>query len=136
LPAFVDTGLNVVHVDDVAAGHLMAFERGEKGERYILGGEDMSLEAILACVAGIRGKKPPKVRLPHALVLPIAHGSELFARVFGGEPLATVAGVRMSRKHMFYSSRKAKEKLGYDYRPSTEALRDAVDWFARSGYLD
>ncbi len=136
LPAFVDTGLNVVHVDDVAAGHLMAFERGEKGERYILGGEDLSLEAILACVAGIRGNKPPKLRLPHALVLPIAHGSELFARIFGGEPLATVAGVRMSRKRMYFYSRKAKEKLGYDYRSSTEAIRDAVDWFARNGYLD
>ncbi len=135
LPAFVNTGLNVVHVDDVAEGHILAFERGAKGERYILGGEDLSLEAILACVAGFAGRKPPKIRLPHALVLPIAHGSEFWARIFGGEPLATVDGVRMSRKHMFFSSRKAEEKLGYGYRSSTEAIRDAVDWFARNGFL-
>lgn len=135
LPAFVNTGLNVAHVDDVAAGHVLAFERGEKGERYILGGENLSLEAILACVAEFTGRKPPKLRLPHALVLPIAHGSEFWARVFGGEPLATVDGVRMSRKRMFFSSRKAEERLGYAYRPSTEAIRDAVDWFDRNGYL-
>lgn len=136
LPAFVNTGLNVVHVDDVAQGHLLAFDRGTIGERYILGGEDLSLEAILICVAGLRGRKPPRLRLPHALVLPIAHGSELFARIFGGEPLATVDGVRMARKRMYFSSRKAEEKLGYDYRSSTEAIRDAVDWFVRNGYLN
>ncbi|HSS64941.1 MAG TPA: hopanoid-associated sugar epimerase [Gammaproteobacteria bacterium] len=135
LPAFVNTGLNVVHVDDVAEGHLLAFERGEQGERYILGGEDLSLEAILACVAEITGRKPPRVRLPHALVLPLAHGSELWARFFGGEPLATVDAVRMSRKHMFFSSHKAEEKLGYGHRSSLEAIRDAVDWFSRHGYL-
>ena len=135
LPAFVNTGLNVVHVDDVAVGHLLAFERGAKGERYILGGEDMSLEDILACVANFTGRKPPRLRLPHALVLPIAHGFEFWARIFGGEPLATVDGVRMSRKHMFFSSRKAEEKLGYSHRPSTEAILDAVDWFHRNGYL-
>ena len=135
LPAFVNTGLNVVHVDDVAVGHLLAFERGAKGERYILGGEDMSLENILACVANFTGRKPPRLRLPHALVLPIAHGFEFWARIFGGEPLATVDGVRLSRKYMFFSSRKAEEKLGYSHRPSTEAILDAVDWFHRNGYV-
>ncbi len=136
MPAFVNTGLNVVHVDDVAQGHLLAFNRGTIGERYILGGEDLSLEAILVCIAGPRGRKPPRVRLPHGLVLPIAHGSELFARIFGGEPLATVDGVRMARKRMFFSSRKAEEKLGYGYRSPTEAIRDAVEWFVRNGYLN
>jgi dihydroflavonol-4-reductase len=135
LPAFVNTGLNVVHVDDVAMGHLLAFQRGARGERYILGGEDMSLEDILACVAEVAGRKPPRLRLPHALVLPIAHGSEFWSRIFGGEPLATVDGVRMSRKHMYFSSRKAEDKLGYRYRSSRAAIRDAVDWFHRNGYL-
>ena len=135
IPAFVDTGLNVVHVDDVARGHLLAFERGTPGERYILGGEDLSLETILARVAEVSGRKAPKLKLPHAAVLPIAHASELFARIFGGEPLATVDGVRMARKRMFFSSGKARESLGYGFRSSTEAIRDAVEWFKRNGYL-
>lgn len=135
LPAFVDTGLNVVHVDDVAAGHLLAFERGRTGERYVLGGEDMSLETILAHVAEVSRGRPPRVRLPHAAVMPIALASEVWARMFGGEPLATVDGVRMSRKRMFFSSAKAREALGYRHRPATEAIRDAVDWFERNGYL-
>ncbi len=135
LPAFVDTGLNVVHVDDVAAGHLSALERGKVGERYVLGGEDMSLEAILTHVAKISRGKPPRVRLPHAVVMPVAFVSEAWARIFGGEPLATVDGVRMSRKRMFYSSRKAKEALGYTHRPAPEAICDAVDWFVRNNYL-
>lgn len=136
LPAFVDTGLNVVHVDDVAAGHLLAFQRGAAGERYILGGEDMSLENILAQVAEVMGRKPPRLKLPHSLVLPLARGSEFWARIFGGDPFATVDGVRMSRKHMYFSSRKAEEKLGYGHRSSAEAIRDAVDWFRKYGYLD
>ncbi len=135
IPAFVNTGLNVVHVDDVARGHLLAFERGTPGERYILGGEDLSLETILARVAAVSGRKAPKLKLPHAAVLPIAHASELFARMFGGEPLATVDGVRMARKRMFFSSRKARESLGYGFRSSTEAIRDAVEWFKSNGYL-
>lgn len=135
LPAFVDTGLNVVHVDDVAAGHLSALERGKVGERYVLGGEDMSLEAILTHVAVVSRGKPPRVRLPHGVVMPIALVSEAWARIFGGEPLATVDGVRMSRKRMFYSSRKAKDALGYTHRPAPEAIRDAVDWFVRNNYL-
>jgi dihydroflavonol-4-reductase len=135
LPAFVDTGLNVVHVDDVAVGHLLAFQHGATGERYILGGEDMRLEDILARVADVTGGKAPRLKLPHFLVMPIAHGSEVWARIFGGEPLATVDGVRMSRKRMFFSSRKAEEKLGYSYRSSAQAIGDAVDWFRSNGYL-
>lgn len=135
LPAFVDTGLNVVHVDDVAAGHLLAFERGKIGERYILGGEDMGLEAILGRVAEVRGKAPPRIRLPHAAVMPVAYLSEAWARVFGGEPLATVDGVRMSRKRMFFTCVKAEKALGYTHRPAAQAIGDAVEWFARNGYL-
>ena len=134
MPAFVDTGLNVVHVDDVADGHLLAFEKGEIGQRYILGGEDMSLQAIFAEVCRIAGRKPPSVKLPHNLILPIAAGMELWARAFGGEPTATVDGVRMAKKKMFFSSAKAKAALGYAPRPAVEALADAVAWFKEAGY--
>ena len=136
MPAYVDTGLNVVHVDDVAAGHLLAFERGAVGERYILGGTDMSLRDILAEVARLTGRKPPSIRLPHNAVLPIAYLSEAWTRLRGrGEPLATVDGVRMSKKRMYFSSAKAERALGYRHRPAAEAIRDAVRWFRESGYL-
>ncbi|MDX1514757.1 MAG: NAD-dependent epimerase/dehydratase family protein [Gammaproteobacteria bacterium] len=135
MPAFVDTGLNVVHVDDVARGHLLAFDRGEIGERYVLGGDNMSLENILREVARVTGRPAPRVRLPHAVVMPIAYLSEGWARVFGGEPMATVDGVRMSRKRMYYSSRKAEQSLGYRHRPASEAISDAVAWFRDNGYL-
>jgi dihydroflavonol-4-reductase len=135
LPAFVDTGLNVVHVDDVAEGHLLAFEKGAKGERYILGGYDMSLEAILTEVARIAGRKPPRVKLPHGAVMPVAAVSELWASLFGGEPLATRDGIKMARKKMYFSSDKAKAALGYAPRPAEEALKDAVSWFKEAGYF-
>ena len=136
MPAYVDTGLNVVHVDDVAQGHLLAFDKGKAGERYILGGEDMTLEAILRVVATAAGRTPPRVKLPHAVVMPIALVSELFARLFGGEPVATIDGVRMAKKKMYFSSAKAREALGYQPRPAVEALNDAVQWFREAGYLD
>lgn len=130
MPAYVDTGLNVVHVEDVARGHLLAFERGEIGERYVLGGHNMTLAEILAAIAALTGRRAPRLRLPHLAVLPIAAASELWARVAGtGEPRATVAGVRMARKRMYFSSRKAERRLGYAYRPAEEALRAAVEWF-------
>jgi len=135
LPAFVDTGLNVVHVDDVAEGHLLAYEKGSKGERYILGGHDMSLQAILTEVARIAGRKPPRVKLPHGAVMPVAAVSELWASLFGGEPLATRDGIRMARKKMYFSSEKARSALGYAPRPAEEALKDAVTWFREAGYL-
>jgi len=135
IPAFVNTGLNVAHVDDVARGHLQAFEQGTIGERYILGGENMSLEEILRSVAAISGRKPPKLRLPHGVVMPVAYAAEAWARVFGGEPLATVDGVKMSRKRMYFSCEKAERELGYSHRPADEAIRDAVEWFRQNGYL-
>ena len=137
LPAFVDTGLNVVHVDDVAAGHLLALERGVEGRRYILGGENLSLEAILTEVARLCGREPPRVRLPHLAVLPVAVVSELWCRLRGsGEPLATVDGVRMAMKHMYFSSRRAGTELGYEAQPASHAIADAVDWFRAGGRLD
>lgn len=130
MPAYVDTGLNIVHVDDVGEGHWLAFEMGEIGERYILGGEDMSLREILAYIAHLTGRSPPKVRLPHAVVLPIAYLSEFWARITrGSEPRATVAGVLMAKKKMFFSSEKAKRLLGYKPRPAQDALCDAVNYF-------
>jgi dihydroflavonol-4-reductase len=134
-PAYVDTGLNLVHVDDVAQGHLLAFERGVVGERYILGGRNMTLQEILTEVARISGHKPPRVKLPHNLVLPIAYLSEAWAWLTNGpEPRATVDGVRLSKKYMFFSIEKARRELGFNPRPVEEALKDAVEWFRANGY--
>ena len=132
IPAYVDTGLNVVHVDDVASGHLLAFQHGELGERYILGGENMMLREILAEVARLVGRSPPKVRLSPGVVMPVAYAVEAAARVLGmrSEPLITVEGVRMAKRRMFFTSDRARQALGYAPRPAREALADAVRWFA------
>ena len=135
MPAYVDTGLNVAHVDDVAAGHLLAFERGRPGERYILGGTNLSLREILTEVAAIAGRRPPRVRLPHNLILPIAFVAEWWARFSHHEPLVTLDGVRLSKKRMYFSCAKAREQLGYVTRPPREALADAIGWFAEAKYL-
>jgi dihydroflavonol-4-reductase len=135
MPGYVDTGLNIVHVDDVAAGHLAATEMGRIGERYILGGENMSLERILAEVAQLIGTRPPRVRVPYTVAYPVAVGAELVARVTGGEPFITIDGVRMARKRMYFSSAKACRELGYRPRPAGEAIADSVAWFRASGYL-
>ena len=135
MPAYVDTGLNVVHVDDVAAGHLLAFERGQPGERYILGGEDMTLQTILAQIARLVGRTPPRIRLPYAAVLPVAYLAEGFAKISGRSGRVTLEGVRMSRKRMFFSSAKAVSELGYRWRPPLEAFEDAVRWYRERGLL-
>ncbi len=136
IPAFVDTGLNVVHVTDVAAGHLLAFERGRIGERYLLGGDNLALAQILAVVARLCGRRPPRLRLPHGLVLPVAYAAQAWARLTrGSEPFVTVDGLRMSRKWMFFTSAKAEAELGYKARPAETALADAVAWFREAGYL-
>jgi dihydroflavonol-4-reductase len=135
MPAYVDTGLNIVHVDDVAAGHLLAYERGKAGERYILGGEDMSLREILELIAGLERRSPPRVRLPYGVVLPIAYLAEGFARLSGRSGRITLEGVRMSRKRMFFSSAKAVRELGYRWRPPVQAFEDAIRWFRDNGLL-
>ena len=134
-PAYVDTGLNIVHVDDVAAGHLLAFHRGRIGERYILGGEDMTLKEVLTLIAQLMGRSPPRIRLPHAAVLPVAYLAELYARLTDRPTRITVEGVRMSRKRMFFSSDKAVRELGYRWRPASQAFADALRWFEENGYL-
>jgi len=135
MPAYVDTGLNIVHVDDVAAGHLAAYERGKAGERYILGGEDMTLRTILGEIAQLVGRRPPRIRLPYAVVLPIAYVAEGFAAITGRSGRVTLEGVRMSRKRMYFSSAKAVSELGYRWRPPREAFEDAVNWFRERGKL-
>lgn len=135
MPAYVDTGLNIVHVDDVADGHVLAFHRGRLGERYILGGKDMTLREILVEIARLVGRKPPTIRLPTGVVLPIAYVAEAVARITGRPGRITVESVRMARKHMFFSSDKARRELGYDWRPPTEALRDAIGWLREQGAL-
>jgi dihydroflavonol-4-reductase len=133
MPAYVDTGLNIVHVDDVGRGHVLAYEKGVIGRRYILGGEDLPLAAILAEIAAIYGRRPPGLRLPHASVLPIALLAQIWARRWGGEPFATVDGIRMARKRMFFTSERARRELSYAPRPARDALRDAVAYFAARG---
>ena len=135
MPGYVDTGLNIVHVDDVAAGQLLAAERGVIGERYILGGENMSLADILGEVARVVGRRPPSLKIPYAVVLPIAAGAEMMARITGREPFTTLDGVRMSRKKMYFSSAKATRELGYAPRLAREAIADAIAWFEANGYL-
>jgi dihydroflavonol-4-reductase len=135
MPVFVDTGLNLAHVDDVAAGHPAALQRGRIGERYILGGENVHLGILLADIAQMVGRRPPRLRLPIAAVYPLAWGAEVFARLSGREPFATRDGLRMARIHMFYSDAKARSELGYSSRPYREGIADAISWFRQAGYL-
>ena len=134
IPAYVETGLNVVHVDDVAAGHLLARESGKIGERYILGGDNMRLADILRHVAGRAGRSTRLVRLPRLPLFPIAVAAETIARFTGKEPMTTIDGLKMARWHMWFSSEKAERELGYRHRGGTHALDDALDWFRKEGY--
>jgi len=128
MPAYVDTGLNVVHVDDVAEGHALAFERGRVGECYILGGENLGMAELLDLVDEAVGRRRSRVRLPHGALYPVALAAEALAR-FGVEPLVTREMLAMARKKMFFSSAKAQAELGYTFRPARQAVQDAVDWF-------
>ncbi len=128
MPAYVDTGLNVVHVDDVAEGHVLAFERGRVGECYILGGENLGMAELLGLVDEAAGRPRFRVRLPHGALYPVALAAEALAR-FGVEPLVTREMLAMARKKMFFSSAKAQAELGYTFRPARQAVQDAVDWF-------
>ena len=135
IPAFVDTGLNLVHVDDVAQGHVGALRRGRIGERYILGGENMTLAELLGTIARMTGRSPPRFRLPRGPLYPLAFAAEAIARVTKREPLLTVDGLRMSKHLMFFTSAKAERELLYRSRPAEEGLRDAIDWFRAAGLL-
>jgi dihydroflavonol-4-reductase len=135
MPGYVDTGLNLVHVDDVAAGHLAALQKGRIGERYILGGQDVLLGDMLAEIARRVGRSPPKLRLPHALIFPIAYGAEALAWFTGREPFVTTTGLKLAKDRMFFTSAKAERELGYSARPYGDAIADAIAWFRRNGYI-
>jgi dihydroflavonol-4-reductase len=136
MPAYVSTGLNVVHVDDVGIGHLLAYEKGRVGETYILGGENRTLQWILETIAELTGHSPPRIRLPHWLVMPVAYMVEGVTRIRGsGEPMITIDSVRMARKLMYFSIEKARRELGYSPRAPVEALRDEIAWFYEHGYI-
>ncbi|HEX5507674.1 MAG TPA: hopanoid-associated sugar epimerase [Pseudolabrys sp.] len=135
IPIFVETGLNLAHVDDVASGHLAALRYGRIGERYILGGENVLFSQMLADIAEMVGRRPPRLRIPWYATLPVACVSEGLALFSGREPLATINGVRMSRHHMFFTAAKAERELRYRARPYREALQNAVRWFYDKGYL-
>jgi len=136
MPAYLDTGLNAVHVDDVAEGHMLAFEKGVIGERYILGGDNMTLREIIKTVTDHVGRSGPWLKLPRAPLYPVAWAAELVARVSGREPVVTVDALKMAAKHMYYSSDKARENLGYAPRPARQALTEAADWYRENGFLD
>ena len=135
MPAFVDTGLNLVHVDDVAAGHLAALKSGRIGERYILGGENMTLAELLSRIARLAGRSPPRLRLPRAPLYPLAFLAEMAAHLTKREPLLTLDGLRMSKQLMFVTSAKAERELGYRTRPAEEGIRDAIEWSRRAGLV-
>jgi dihydroflavonol-4-reductase len=135
LPAYVDTGLNIAHVDDVAAGHLAACRKGQVGQRYILGGQNVELRTVLGEIAGLVGRAAPRIRLPRRILFPFAYLSELLAAITGQEPMATIDGLRMAKYYMFFSSAKAERELGYTARPYVEALRDSIAWFRANGRL-
>ena len=135
IPAFVDTGLNLAHVDDVAAGHFLALERGKIGERYILGGENLPLQAMLADIAALTGRKAPTISLPRWPLYPLAMGAEAVAKITKREPFVTVDGLKMSKNKMYFTSAKAERELGYRARPYREGLADALEWFRQAGYL-
>src|SRR5271165_122286 len=135
MPGYVETGLNIVHVDDIAAGHLAAAELGRVGERYILGGENLSLAKILEEVAQAAGRRAPRIRVPYTVSYAVAIGAEAMARLSGKQPFITLDGVRMARKKMYFTSEKASRELGYTPRPARHAIADAIGWFKANGYL-
>ncbi len=135
VPAYIDTGLNIVHVDDVAEGHALALEHGRIGERYVLGGENLLLKDALTLFAEVAGQRPPRFRLPEGPIWPVAWLMEKTAGLTGIEPIMTRDHLKMARKKMFYSSAKAETELGYKARPVREAVQDAVAWFRAMGML-
>jgi dihydroflavonol-4-reductase len=134
-PAYMDTGMNLVDVREVAKAHVLAFEKARPGERYILGGENLTLKQILDKLSAITGIPSPTVRVPHAVAMAFAVLDEtVTGKLRGKEPRATVESVRMGKKKMYSSSAKAERELGYEAKPVDEALRRAVEWFRANGY--
>ncbi len=136
MPGYVDTGLNLVDVDDVAQGHLLAAEHGKHGEKYILGNDNLTLRRILELLAELSGRRAPRLKIPYALALAAAYGDAACARLLPGrEPRIPPVGVRLSRKTMFFCAAKAVRCLGFPQTPVREALRKAITWFSDHGYV-
>ena len=135
MPAYVDTGLNFVAVEDVADGHLLAAARGKIGERYLLGGRNMTLKEFLDVLASVTGLSAPSWRVPHALALMAAYGDAAYSRVMGREPRIPIEGVRIARHKMFVNDEKARKELGCQPGTVEAALERAVRWYAEHGYV-
>ena len=136
MPAYVDTGLNLVDVEDVARGHVLAADKGQVGEKYILGHENLTLQQILALLAELSGRPAPRFKVPYALALGVAYADAALARLIPGrEPFAPPVGVKLSKKKMFFDPSKAVRELGLPQTPVREALRKAVQWFQENGYV-
>jgi dihydroflavonol-4-reductase len=136
IPAYIDTALNVVHVDDVARGHVLAAQVGELGRSYVLGGENMSLRTMLTTLAEICGLRPPRIRLTTSMVLPIVRTSEWFeTKVLRREPTLPTEPVRMATTRMEYDDSRARTELGYTSAPARDALQRAVRWYIEHGYV-
>jgi dihydroflavonol-4-reductase len=135
MPAFVESGLNLVHVDDVAEGHVLALQKGRIGEKYILGGQDVSLREMLGTIARLVGRRPPTVNIPRGPLFPLAWANEKIARATGREPFLTLDALRMAAHNMYFTSAKATAELGYRARPHEEALVDAIAWFRQAGMI-
>ncbi len=136
MPAYIDTGLNLIDVDDVAWGHLLAADRGKVGERYILGHRNLTLKQIFSILAEITKIPAPRVRLPYRLILPLAYANQwLSNRITKKPPRIPLEGVKMARRHMFFDSSKAIRELGLPQSPIEQALERAVTWFIENGYV-
>jgi dihydroflavonol-4-reductase len=136
MPAFVDTTFNVVHVDDLAAGHLLALERGRVGRSYIIGGENMPMREFLAVLAKCTGLPAPTYQVPRGLALAVGALSELVeGRILRREPSVPLEAARMSTTNMMFSDQRAREELGYDPRPASQAIADSARWFVENGYV-
>jgi dihydroflavonol-4-reductase len=135
MPAYLDTGLNIIDVEDCARGHILAAREGRIGEKYILGNENLTLKSIFAMLEEITGLAAPRVRLPYTPILLAAYVNEAISRCTGKEPLIPLAGVQMARKFMFFDPAKAVQELGLPRRPVVESLAKAVAWFRGNGYV-
>lgn len=135
MPGYVETGLNFVGVEDCAAGHLLVAEKGKPGERYLLGGENLTLKGLLDLLAKITGLPAPKLKIPHGLALSVAYAETAFSRLVRREPQIPVEGVKIAQHMMFVDASRAKRELGFEARPVVEALERAVKWYEANGYM-
>lgn len=135
IPAYLDTGLNFVDVDDVAVGHLLASQQGRTGQRYILGNKNLTLKEFFEALARMTGRKPPKVRLPYLPVLMAAYADEVISKLTSRHPRVPLTGVKMARKYMFFDCSKAVRELNMPQNSVEAAMERAIDWFETNGYV-